>query len=304
MTPASGLDIQRVGADRIVEIDGKPGLFTPLVGADPNDAPSSANLEQVVNILRQQVGRLQADNASLTARLVEQGSPARSPEDFASGIQHSLDVLQDGLGTMANAVTNFAVREFHLETKVHVDVTPLGTVGFHFVQPGEQVDAATLSTLSITVVPIPKESSDNPTPPANSNNNNLGIEAIDGLSSDQQSRLRAAHITTVGGFQRVATRATTTASLISLLEIDREALGRYTLLAGLLTVPGLDRASAANLYDAGITDVASLAAADPAALVRRYRDAAKRRGDDAGGRLTTDQAAQWIAAARQLVAPA
>jgi hypothetical protein len=112
--------------------------------------------------------------------------------------------------------------------------------------------------------------------------------------------LRRAHVTTVGSFQRIATRSTSTANLISLLGVDRDTLGRYTLLAGLLTVPGLDRLKAAVLYDAGITDVAALAQLKPAALGRRYATAAKRRKDDDGFRPSEEDAAAWIAAAQRL----
>jgi hypothetical protein len=73
------------------------------------------------------------------------------------------------------------------------------------------------------------------------------------------------------------------------------------LLAGLLTVPGLDRMKAAVLYDAGVTDAAALAAADPRDLARRYAVAAKRRRDDDGFRPSAEQAAEWIDAAAALV---
>jgi hypothetical protein len=281
-----------------VTIAGQPGLFTPLVGADPTDVGSTKNLERVVEVLRAQVGHLQSENAALTAKIAELQNPPRSTDDFAAGMQHSLDVLQDRLATMGNSVSNFGVREFSLESKVHVDVTPLGTIGLRFVSPGEEVNAAALSTVSITVVPVPKPSADSVA--AGTGTVDLSIDAIDGLSDDQVASLRRAHVTTVGSFQRIATRSTSTANLISLLGVDRDTLGRYTLLAGLLTVPGLDRLKAAVLYDAGITDVAALAQLKPAALGRRYATAAKRRKDDDGFRPSEEDAAAWIAAAQRL----
>lgn len=296
VTPGGRLDIQRVAPEQIVSIDGRPGLFTPLTGVDPNDPPSTKNLEQVVDLLRQQVAQLQSANADLAAKLAQAETQATSSDDLAAGVQHSLDTLQERLADMANATSNFAVREFSLESKVHVDVTALGTIGFRFVQPGEDVDAAALSTVRIAVVPVPKPASDPAVVAADP-----GVEAIDGLSGDQVSKLRAAHVTTVGSFSKVATRASTTATLVSMLGIDRDALGRYTLLAGLLTVPGLDRMKAAVLYDAGVTDAAALAAADPRDLARRYAVAAKRRRDDDGFRPSAEQAAEWIDAAAALV---
>ena len=181
------------------------------------------------------------------------------------------------------------MREFSLESKVHVDVTPLGTIGFQFVQPGDEVNAAALSTVSITVVPVPKPADVTPAGAAPlAATPDVGIEAIDGLSDAQVGKLRAAHVTTVGSFQQIATRSSTTASLISLLGVDRDTVGRYALLAGLLTVPGLDKVKAAILYDAGITDVATLAAGTPAQVVKKYASAARRSKIDDGFRPDED----------------
>lgn len=304
LTSAQLLEIQRVGADRIVQVDGKPGLFTPLVGVDPADAPSTANLEKIVDILRQRVAELQTENAALTAKLTAAAAAGTSPEDFAAGIRHSLDTMQEQLAAMSNTMSDFAVREFSLESKVHVDVTPLGTIGFRFVQPGEEVNAAALSTLSITLVPLPKASAQASELGAGTPQD-LGIDSIDGLSADQAARLRSAHVTTVSAFRRVATRATATAEMVSLLGVDRDTLGRYTLLAGLLTVPGLDRFKAAVLYDAGITDIQALAAiSDPSDLVRRFAEAASKRADDNGFRPRPQDAAAWIDMAGRMVTQA
>jgi Domain of unknown function (DUF4332) len=284
-----------------VEIDGKVGVFTPLVGADPKDAGSTDNLQQIVDVLRGQVARLQTRNDELEAKLVDLSAPPRSTDDFAAGLQHSLDVLQGRLAEMANEVSNFAVREFQLETKVHVDVTPLGTIGFRFVQPGDPVDAAALSTLSVTVVPVPKPlAADDGAVPAPATRANPGVEAIDGISGAQAAELRANHISTVGDFSRAATEASMSAVLVSMLGVDRDALGRYSLLAGLLTVPGIDSRQAAILYDAGIRDVPTLAGTTPAALLKAYAAAAKQRPDDDGVRPSKEDAAAWIQAAQHL----
>lgn len=248
------------------------------------------------------MARLQLENAELADKLTELSGPPRSSDDVAGGMQHALDVLQDRLASMDNAVSNFAVREFQLESKVHVDVTPLGTIGFRFVQPGDTVDAEALSTLNISVVPVPKPVTDDvPAPPTRVN---PGVESIEGLSDRQVATLRSSHVTTVADFQRVATEARMTATLVSMLGVDREALGRYALLAGLLTVPGIDGREAAILYEAGVTDVASLAASDPAALIRAYAKAAKERPDDDGVRPTKEEVVGWIEAAKQLLAGA
>ncbi len=98
---------------------------------------------------------LRAENAGLQAKLDELTTPARSADNLAEGVQNALDGLADRLGAMTNATSNFAVREFTLESKVHVDVTAVGTIGFQFVRPGEMVNAAALSTVTLTAVPVP-----------------------------------------------------------------------------------------------------------------------------------------------------
>ncbi len=253
--------LDRVGTDRLVTIDGQTGVFTPVTGADVGT--SSDNLEKVVDALRGELASAQAANAELEAKLAALADPPRSSDDVADGLQHALDGLSERLGAMANETSNFAVREFTLESKVHVDVTPLGTMGFQFVRPGEQVNAAALSTMTMTVVPVPKPPPEEAVAPAAAVVDRP-VEEIDGLTDAQVAALRGAHVTTTSGFARLATRATASATLVSLLGVDRETLGRFTLLAGLLAVPGLDGTSAAVLHDAGIPDAATLAGTDPA----------------------------------------
>lgn len=297
--PAPGLDLTRVGPDQIVTVDGKPGLFTPLSGADP--VGTTSNLEQIVDTLRAQVAQLQSDNAALNLKITQLQGPARSSDDVAAGVQHALDGLQDRLSSMTNAVSDFAVREFSLQSKVHVDVTALGTIGFYFVQPGEDVNPDVLSTLSLTIVPVPKPAPDPAAPPVAAPSEagvDADVDEIDGLTPDQLAVLRRNHVATARAFRATATRATAAASLISMLGTDREALGRFTMLAGLLEVPGVDRVRAARLYAAGITDVATLAASSAAEVAKAYAAAARRAKD-----LETPSAAQiqeWIGAARRL----
>ena len=296
VTPGALPDFRRIPGDQIVTVGNQTGLFVPLTGADAT--ASTANLEKIIDALRAQLASLQAQNAELTAKIAELENPPRSSDEFASGVQGALDVLADRLGTMANTTSNFAIREFNLESKVHVDVTPLGTIGFQFVQPGEQVNAAALSTVSITVVPVPKPAPESP--PVDPAGSDQPLEAIDGLTAAQASALRAAHVTSVGAFARLTTRAEATAQLVSMLGVDRDQLGRFTLLAGLLTVPGLDRLKAAVLFDAGIRDVATLASADPVALVDSYAKTAAARPDDDTWRPSVADTTAWADAAKNL----
>ena len=132
-------------------VDGVTGVFTPVTGADA--AASTDNLEKIVDALRGELASARAESAALTAKLDALRDPPRSSDDLADGLQHALDGISERLGSMANTTSNFAVREFVLETKVHVDVTPVGTIGFQFVRPGEQVNAAALSTVTMTSSP-------------------------------------------------------------------------------------------------------------------------------------------------------
>jgi predicted flap endonuclease-1-like 5' DNA nuclease len=291
------LDLTRLGTDSIVTVNGRPGIFTPLTGETATDAHSTTNLEKILDVLKEEIASLRTENAALDQKVAELSAPARSSDDFASGLQHTLDVLQQRLSSVDNSVSDFAVREFSLESKVHVEVTALGTIGLRFVQPGETVNAAALSTVNVTIVPMPKAPTDSP--PATPKSN-PAVDALDGLSSAQIEALRESHVNTVAEFRTVALRARTEAILVSLLDVDRKALGRYVSLADLLSIPGLDRVKAAVLHDAGFTDSASLAAASAKDVVRKYARVAKKRADDDGFRVDEGAASAWIDSARLL----
>ena len=291
-----------VATDEIVTIGDRTGIFTPLTvkGSDNTD-----NLAKIVDVLRAELAEAQSANAALQAKVDELSAPARSADNLAEGVQSALDSLSDRLSSMANTTSNFAVREFTLESKVHVDVTPVGTIGFQFVKPGEVVNAAALSTVTLTVVPIPKPVAD-PVDPAPSapalRAPDSPVEAL-GLSDVQSAALRGAHITTTSEFARVATHATATAELVSMLGVSRQELGRYALLAGLLTVPGLDPVKAQVLYEAGIHDVSTLASLRPATVVSRYAKAAPAVTGSGTWRPKPDDATTWVTAAKLLTPP-
>lgn len=296
ITAGGRLTIDRITPDQLVTVGGRLGVFTPLTTPDAGDPASTTNLQAIVDVLRKQVVELQSTNAALTAKLTAAEQASTSADDFAAGIQHAVDGLQDKLATMQNSVSTFGVREFSMQTKVLVDVSQLGAIGLRFVAPGESVDASALSTVSLTLVPLPKEQPAQAAPaPAD-----LPVDQIDGLSGDQIATLHRAHVTTTSSFRRAATRATTAATLRGMLAVDRESLGRMTELAGLLGVPGIDRISAAVLHSAGITDPATLATTTAKDLVRRYRAAARRRKDAGESAPSEALAQQWIDAAVRL----
>jgi hypothetical protein len=296
LSSSGRLTIDRLSTDQLVTVDGRLGVFTAITTGTGTDQTSTDNLQAVVDVLRKQVAELQSNNANLTAQLSAVQQASTSSDEFAAGVQHTLDVLQDKLGTMDNQTSTFAVREFSMQSKVLVDVSDLGTIGLRFVKPGEDVESTALSTVSLTVVPLPKDSS--APVAATPLSADPAIDEIDGLSADQIATLRRAHVSSAATFTKVATRATTSARLAGMLAVDRESLGRLTLLAGLLAVPGLDRIKAAVLFDAGVTDVPTLATASAKDLVRRYAAAAKKRKDDDGFRPTVQAAQAWIDAAR------
>ena len=299
-----------VATDEIVTIGDRTGIFTPLTskGGDNTD-----NLSKIVDLLRGELAEAKSTAAALQEKLDALTAPARSADNLAEGVQNALDSLADRLGSMTNTTSNFAVREFTLESKVHVDVTALGTIGFQFVKPGEAVNAAALSTVTLTVVPIPKPVPD----PVDGSGAGGGVTTVPravsagvrgadsplealGLSSAQADALRSAHVTTAGELARVATHATATAELVSMLGVTREELGRYVLLAGLLTVPGLDGTKARVLYEAGIHDVAALSGMKPATVVSRYGKAAAAVAGAGRWRPKESDAEAWVAAAKAL----
>ena len=288
-----------VATDEIVTIGDRTGIFTPLTakGSDNTD-----NLTKILGVLRSELADARASNAALQAKIDDLSTPARSADNLAEGVQNALDGLADRLGAMSNTTSNFAVREFTLESKVHVDVTSVGTIGFQFVKPGEVVNAAALSTVTLTVVPVPKPLPD----PVDATPMAAVVRAPDapveslGLSEAQAATLRGAHIATASEFARVATRATATAELVSMLGVSRAELGRYTMLAGLLTVPGLDQVRAQVLYEAGIHDVATLAGIKPAMVVSRYAKAAATVSGSGRWRPKPEDATKWVEAAKSL----
>jgi hypothetical protein len=294
---ASLPNFKPVATDEIVTIGDRTGIFTPLTA---KGAENTDNLSKIVDVLRGKLAEVQSANAALQAKVDELSTPARSADNLAEGVQNALDGLADRLGSMSNTTSNFAVREFTLESKVHVDVTPVGTIGFQFVKPGEVVNAAALSTVTLTVVPVPKPIPD----PVDATPAGAVVRAPDapvealGLSAAQAATLRGAHIATTAEFARVATHATATAELVSMLGVSRAELGRYTLLAGLLTVPGLDSTKAQVLYEAGIHDVATLAGTKPATVVTRYAKAAPSVEGAGRWRPKPEDAAAWVTAAR------
>ena len=293
LTGLTGL--HRISSDSIVTVEGITGIFTPLAGLDPKNPDVAANLQKLVDSLRTELARLRQENAALTAKVAELSAPPRSSDDFAAGVQHALDSLQSRLSEMDNPTSDFAVREFTLESKVHLEVSALGTIGMRFVQPDEAVNAAALSTVSMTVVPMPKPADGTPTIASVQ-----GIEAIDGLTKEQIATLRANNVATTRDFYSAATRATTNATLVSMLGVGREELGRMVLLASLLTVPGVEKDSASLLFDAGFQDPGALAQGSTESVYQAVKQVARKRRMKVSILPSETDVAGWIGAAQAI----
>ncbi len=296
------LELEDVGPQSLLTVEGRTGVFIPIARPDPKDPASTDNLSTIVDVLARQVGSLQRENEELRAKLDAQ-VPTRSADDVAAAVQGSVDALASRLTQMQNPVTNFGLREFVLQSKVRVDVTPVGTLGLRFVQPGEDVEPEALSTLSVTIVPVPKPQ---PEPGTASPAPGRGPDLVAlGFDAPAIQTLHANHVSTAGDLATLGTRASATAALSAMLGVDREELASRIALAGLLTLPAVDADRAAVLGAAGLTTTLVIANASPEEVVARFTAAATgsavpgMRGDD-GWRPSRELAAQWVATAQAL----
>lgn len=294
-----GTKLTRVADDLLITIDGRTGIFTPLTkDLAASDAPSAQNLAQVVELLKDEVASLRQRSLDLEARLADAvQKPARTPDDFATAIKHSVDSLQSRLSEMTNPVSNFVVREFAIEAKVHVDVTALGTVDYRFVQPGDAIDPARLSTLSLTIVPVPKPSTIGSfvvpefTP-------QTAVEEVQGIGEKWSRHLNQHGIYTVGDLVTAGTRVKSQVQLAALLEIDRRRLTDWLGQAQLLTIKDIDGRSAEVLVKAGVGDLQALAGEEPAALAVKFNAQAVKKREGKVAPIDDSIARIWISTAR------
>lgn len=280
-----------------IEIDDRSRGPVSPPPATADDRPSERTLDQMVSILQSEIVDLRNENLRLKERFELVQRPARTPDDFARAVAHSVDCLQSRLGELSNPLTNFAVRELTLEASVTVDVTGLGTIDYHFVQPGDQVDAGSLSKLRLTLTPIPKEggagSFTRPDfTPA------VAVEEIIGVGEIYRKKLNQHQIYTVGDLVAVGTRVRSQVELASLLEVDRIKLGEWLGQAELLTVRDLDGRAAEVLRGIGITGLRKLAETEPGDLVQRFNAAVAASGHKTRKPIAAAQAESWIRAAR------
>jgi hypothetical protein len=265
------LKLTPVAQQNIVTVGGQLGVFTPLTHppGTATDPDAEKNVQIVVSALQTEVAGLSQENFKLKGQLEKSLGQPRSPEDFATAVQRSLDKLQLQLSAMTNPVCNFAVREFRLETNVHVTITSLGDVEYRFVSMNERPDPGTLSRIVLDLAPLPKQNT------AGTFARDLfkpatAVSEIEGLTPDEQAALHQNQIDTVGDLVATGTRARSSVELAGLLKIDRAQLAGLVSRAELLTIQGVDGARASVLAQAGAGSMTALAALSPDDLAARF----------------------------------
>lgn len=292
-----GLMLRRTGSEKIITYKGNQGLFTPLTTAEKEDE-SRYNLEKIVEVLREEVVMSKQENLELKDKLKKAlVKPSRTPDDFATAVSHSLDTLQTRLAQMSNSVSNFAIREFTIETNVHIDVTPLGTIDYRFVQPEDNIAPEKLSKLKMTLSPIPK-----PTAQGVRSRSDFtplhDIDDIQGIGEAYRKRLNNHQIYTVSDLISAGSRVRSKVELESLLEVDRDRLSEWISHAELMTIKDIDGRSAEVLYNIGINNLKQLSAKSAEDLAKQYNAEIKKVGHSTLKPITAEKAAPWIKAAQ------
>ncbi len=301
LTKADLASLKRLGNDTIVSVNGVTGVFTPLTGADnaPVSGDERKNLLSIIDQLKKELAARHAEVLMLQQELATlRDLPSSAPEDFATAVQQSLDELQQRMANMHNGVSSFAVRDFKLDASVFVQVTPTGGMAYRFVQPGEDIEAAAVSRLSLQVVPIPKNdargvwTSDLFAP-------DVPVSAMPEVDATVAARLEKAGVYSIGEFVQVATRARAQAQLQALLGVQRERIALWAQQAALMTLRGANGAAAVVLMRAGLGSFDALAATAPALVAQRYEQARAALTSVVAPAVDDALAAQWVRAARQ-----
>jgi prefoldin subunit 5 len=300
LTKADLSALRRLGNDTIVSVGGVTGVFTPITGGEntPVTADERKNLLTIIDQLKKELAAKQDTILNLQQQLSTlRDMPSSAPEDFATAMQQSLDEMQQRMANMRNGVSNFAVRDFKLDASVFVQVTPTGSVAYRFVQPGEDIEAAAVSRLSLNVVPIPKNDARGVWT-SNLFQPEVPISALPEVDATLAARLEKAGIYSIGEFVQTATRARAQAQLEALLGVQRERLALWAQQAALMTLRGVNGAAATVLIQAGLGSFDALAA-NPAALVRERYEKTRQAMNVNAPVADEAMAAQWVRAARQ-----
>jgi predicted flap endonuclease-1-like 5' DNA nuclease len=295
---------ERLQPDRIVKVGDEVGVFVPFTKGDGTDPGSVTNLQQLVDVLKDQMVRLQQDNERLTAALAAVDERPRNPDDLGAALASSLDTLQARLADVQNARTEFAVREFEIDAAVWVDVNALGGLEYRFPSPSARLDPSSLSRVKLSLVATPKQVEPGAEPTSTGIDPRIfdvdvGIDEVYGIGEEYRRKLNGRGVFTAVDFLRAATRARVAGELEGLLDVDRATLVTWASQAELITIPGIHGRQAHVLVSMGVTGLADLADRDPATLPDEIAAAAKKlRGLGRVPPVTTEQASAWVSAAR------
>jgi hypothetical protein len=251
-------------------------------GTDSPD--TNKNLEEIVDRLTKELVAQQQANIELQHRIDQILAPAKSPDDLATALRTTVDGLQNELSSLSNPISNFAVKDFRLETSVAVGITPLGKIEYRLIQPGANVDASAVSKLTLSLVPVEKRLSAGSMPPGLFEPNK-DLAAL-GLSDPLLQVLEENHIFTIGDFRSTAMRAQVRASLVAMELTTQRELALLQARAELMMLAGIDRTIADLLIAAGIDSLTLLARAKPEGLKLILKD------------VDATLFPQWIAAAQ------
>jgi hypothetical protein len=292
--------LKRIGTDRLVSIEGVTGLFTPIANPDtqPIGNDERKNLLNIIDQLKGEIAKLGSDNLQLKNRIDTLTQRPSAPDDFASAVQQSVDELQQRMATMRNAMSNFAVRELKLDAGVFVQVSPVGSIEYRFIQPGDNIEAAAVSRLSLDIVPVPRNDLAGVWT-ANLFQPELPISALPGMTAEETKLMEGAGLYSIGEFLQVGTRARAQAYLESLLGTERNRLALWAQQAALMTLRGVNGATAMILIEAGLGSFEALAGSAADALASQFAAVRQKYPEFNAPEVDSDLTTLWIHGARQ-----
>lgn len=244
-----------------------PELVAALRGELAATESARASLEAQVATLEAEVARLQGEALEAEKRLDDlRVGPRRVPDDLSAALAHSLDTLQNELAARPDTLFPYAVRELTLDARVALDVSPVGILSYRVVRPGDKVEEANVSRVSLTVAPVPKVTErgiyvrPDLDPLA-------GVSSIPGLTARNLVALYRQRIHTLGDLLHAGTRVRAATELAALLQVERMELERWLAYARLMTIHGVTGPIAKALFAIGRVDLHALATTPPASLV-------------------------------------
>lgn len=251
-------------------------------------------------VQREKIVALQQKELLLQEQLADKRTGGREPDDFASAVSHSLDTLQSRLTGLSNGVTDFAVREFQIDAKVAVNVTPLGTVEYRFIQPGEAIESTAVSNVSLKVVPVPRQTQAGSWSPVE-HTPSAGVDEIRGIGKQLAQTLNAQGIYTVGDLLHAGGRLRGSVELAKVLEVDRFRVDEWLAHAQLLTIRDVSGRIAGVLYEIGVRSLRDLAAREPVELAAAFNAQVELTGRKRITGQTAATVTPWIRAARNFL---